>query len=104
MLLPPALACALLLVGATSAIAQSNPVLLSKAVDPDSPTQGVLGRSISYSNGALLAGAPNSNSRSGFATVFQLDAGGRTTKVQSLSWSGSQSEDYFGGASGFRVG
>lgn len=74
--------------------------LLSKAADPSGPEQGVLGRSLDYTSGALLAGAPYANTGSGFATLFQLDPSGRATKVQDVSWSLGQFDDYFGWSTG----
>jgi|GEM_PF-5037407 len=73
-----------------------DPELLWKAVDPASPEQGVLARSFALSDDALLLGGPNANNGPGFATLFELDATGRATKVQEVTWSFGQFNDYFG--------
>lgn len=96
MFAPSILTPVLLVLGASTTFAQSDPVLLAKVVDSGAAAKSVLARDMDFSDGALLAGAPNANNGPGFATLFQLDATGRATKVQSLTWSGSQTNDYFG--------
>lgn len=80
----------------TAGTALQDPVLSWKAVDPTSPQQAVLARDMSLSGEALLLGGPNANNGPGFATLFEIDGSGRATKVQDVTWSFGQFNDYFG--------